>query len=101
MTPAGAYRSAANGPRVSMRMNPSRSSRSRTVSGSAGGASGAAARHPPCTSEWPTGQPRRSRGVDYESSTKSELYERARQLGVERRSRTSKKELARAIAREQ
>ena len=34
-------------------------------------------------------------------STKGELYEQARELGVESRSRTSKKELARAIARKQ
>jgi hypothetical protein len=40
-------------------------------------------------------------GVDYEGSTKAELYERARRLGVEGRSSMSKKELARAIARTQ
>jgi cation transport regulator ChaB len=40
-------------------------------------------------------------GVDYEGHTKEELYERARRLGVEGRSRMSKKELARAIARRQ
>jgi hypothetical protein len=40
-------------------------------------------------------------GVDYEGSSKGELYERARKLGIENRSRMSKKELARAIARKQ
>src|SRR5689334_15257118 len=40
-------------------------------------------------------------GVDYEGSTKQELYDRARKLGVEGRSSMSKKELARAIARKQ
>jgi cation transport regulator ChaB len=40
-------------------------------------------------------------GVDYEGHTKEELYERAKKLGVEGRSRMSKKELARAIARKQ
>src|ERR671922_410829 len=40
-------------------------------------------------------------GVDYEGNTKQELYERARRLGIEGRSRMSKKELARAIARKQ
>jgi cation transport regulator ChaB len=37
-------------------------------------------------------------GVDVEGNTKHELYERARLLGVEGRSRMSKRELARAIA---
>ena len=40
-------------------------------------------------------------GVDYYGNTKAELYERARSLGVEGRSRMSKRELARAIARKQ
>jgi cation transport regulator ChaB len=40
-------------------------------------------------------------GVDYEGRTKQELYDRAKRLGVEGRSRMSKKELARAIARKQ
>ncbi len=40
-------------------------------------------------------------GVDVERGTKQELYERARRLGVEGRSRMSKRELARAIARKQ
>jgi cation transport regulator ChaB len=40
-------------------------------------------------------------GVDYEGSTKQELYERARDLGIEGRSSMDKKELARAIARKQ
>jgi hypothetical protein len=40
-------------------------------------------------------------GVDVEQNTKQELYERARRLGVDGRSRMSKRELARAIARKQ
>jgi cation transport regulator ChaB len=40
-------------------------------------------------------------GVDAEGNTKQELYDRARQLGVEGRSKMSKRELARAIARAQ
>ena len=40
-------------------------------------------------------------GVDYYGNTKRELYERARRLGVEGRSKMSKRELARAIARKQ
>jgi cation transport regulator ChaB len=40
-------------------------------------------------------------GVDVEQNTKQELYERARRLGVEGRSKMSKRELARAIARKQ
>jgi cation transport regulator ChaB len=40
-------------------------------------------------------------GVDVESNTKQELYVRARRLGVEGRSKMSKRELARAIARKQ
>lgn len=38
-------------------------------------------------------------GVDYYGSTKQELYERARERGIEGRSRMSKKELARALAK--
>jgi cation transport regulator ChaB len=40
-------------------------------------------------------------GVDVYGNTKEELYERARKLGVEGRSKMSKKELARAIAKKQ
>ena len=40
-------------------------------------------------------------GVDAEGHTKDELYERARKLGVEGRSKMSKRELARAIAKKQ
>jgi cation transport regulator ChaB len=40
-------------------------------------------------------------GVDVEQNTREELYERARRLGVEGRSKMSKRELARAIARKQ
>jgi cation transport regulator ChaB len=40
-------------------------------------------------------------GVDVEGNTKQDLYERAQRLGVEGRSRMSKRELARAIARKQ
>ena len=40
-------------------------------------------------------------GVDVEGNTKAELYARARKLGVEGRSKMSKRELARAIARRQ
>ena len=40
-------------------------------------------------------------GVDVEGNTKAELYNRAKRLGVEGRSRMSKTELARAIARKQ
>jgi cation transport regulator ChaB len=40
-------------------------------------------------------------GVDAEQNTKHELYERARRLGVEGRSKMSKRELARALARKQ
>ena len=38
-------------------------------------------------------------GVDVEQNTKQELYERARRFGVEGRSKMSKRELARALAR--
>ena len=53
-----------------------------------------------------TAQKRRSEGetfggVDVEQNTKHELYERARRLGVEGRSKMSKRELARAVARKQ
>jgi cation transport regulator ChaB len=40
-------------------------------------------------------------GVDFEGNTKQELYDRAKQLGVSGRSRMSKAQLARAIARKQ
>jgi hypothetical protein len=40
-------------------------------------------------------------GVDVEHNTKPQLYDRARRLGVEGRSKMSKRELARAIARRQ
>jgi cation transport regulator ChaB len=40
-------------------------------------------------------------GVDYYGNTKAELYERAKELGVEGRSRMSKRDLARAIAKKQ
>ncbi len=40
-------------------------------------------------------------GVDAEGNTKAELYERAKRLGIDGRSRMSKRELAQAIARKQ
>src|SRR5690606_24992851 len=40
-------------------------------------------------------------GVDVEGHTKEELYERAKKLGVEGRSKMNKLELAQAIARKQ
>jgi cation transport regulator ChaB len=40
-------------------------------------------------------------GVDVEGNSKQELYERARRLGIEGRSKMSKPELARAIANAQ
>ena len=40
-------------------------------------------------------------GVDVLGNTKEELYERARKLGIKGRSRMSKSELAKAIARKQ
>lgn len=40
-------------------------------------------------------------GVDYYGSSKAELYERAKKLGVRGRSRMSKDELASAVARRQ
>ena len=40
-------------------------------------------------------------GVDVEGNSKQELYERAKELGVEGRSRMTKRELAAAIARRQ
>ena len=40
-------------------------------------------------------------GVDVEGNTKQELYDRAKRLGIEGRSRMSKRELARAIAKKQ
>jgi cation transport regulator ChaB len=47
-------------------------------------------------------RPRRTYGgVDVEGSTKEQLYERAKDLGIRGRSRMSKDELAAAIARRQ
>jgi cation transport regulator ChaB len=40
-------------------------------------------------------------GVDAEGNTKRELYDRAKRLGIEGRSKMSKNELARAIAKKQ
>jgi cation transport regulator ChaB len=40
-------------------------------------------------------------GIDVEGNTKAELYERAKKAGIEGRSRMSKNELARALARKQ
>ena len=40
-------------------------------------------------------------GVDLYANTKRELYERAKELGVEGRSRMSKEDLARALAKKQ
>jgi hypothetical protein len=40
-------------------------------------------------------------GVDVEGNTRQELYDRARRLGIEGRSKMSKRELARAIAKAQ
>ncbi len=40
-------------------------------------------------------------GVDYYGNSKSELYERAKKLGITGRSRMSKEQLAEAIARKQ
>jgi cation transport regulator ChaB len=40
-------------------------------------------------------------GVDVEGHTKDELYERAKELGVQGRSKMTKEELGRAIARKQ
>ena len=54
----------------------------------------------------PTAKKRRGEGetfggVDYYDHTKNELYARAKELGVAGRSKMSKKELARAIAKKQ
>ena len=40
-------------------------------------------------------------GVDFEGNSKDELYDRARRLGIEGRSKMTKRELARAIASRQ
>jgi cation transport regulator ChaB len=40
-------------------------------------------------------------GVDAEGNSKQELYDRAKRLGIEGRSKMSKRELARAIAKKQ
>jgi cation transport regulator ChaB len=53
------------------------------------------------TSEKRQGKGETYGGVDAEGNTKEELYERAKRLGVEGRSRMSKSELAKAIARKQ
>ncbi len=53
------------------------------------------------TSEKRAGKGETFGGVDVEGNTKAELYERARKLRVEGRSRMSKRELARAIASRQ
>jgi len=50
------------------------------------------------TSEKRAGKGETYGGVDAEGNTKEELYERARRLGIEGRSRMSKRELARAVA---
>ena len=45
-------------------------------------------------------RPRKTaRGIDVESTTKEELYERAKELNVEGRSRMNKRELAAAVRR--
>ena len=49
----------------------------------------------------PEGRGRTAGGVDVEGHTKKELYDRAKRLGVEGRSRMTKQELGRAIARRQ
>jgi len=51
------------------------------------------------TSEKQQGKGETFAGVDYYGHTRHELYERARREGIEGRSRMSKKELARALAR--
>jgi cation transport regulator ChaB len=53
------------------------------------------------TSEKRAGKGETFGGVDVEGNTKAELYERAKKLDVEGRSRMSKRELARAIASRQ
>ena len=53
------------------------------------------------TAEKRAGKGKTFGGVDAEGNTKRELYERAKRLGVEGRSRMSKEELAEAIARRQ
>jgi ChaB/Rho termination factor, N-terminal domain len=63
----------------------------------------------PKSSSGPSNPPGRGRnggrktygGVDYEGSTRSDLYERARVLGIPGRSRMNKSQLALAIARAQ
>ena len=40
-------------------------------------------------------------GIDVEGNTKDELYDRAKRLGIEGRSKMSKTELARALAKQQ
>ena len=53
------------------------------------------------TSEKQQGKGETYGGVDVEGNTKAELYERAKRLDVDGRSKMSKRELARAIARKQ
>jgi cation transport regulator ChaB len=56
---------------------------------------------PRAESGGPDAQGERFRRVDVRGNTKDELYQRAKELGVEGRSQMSKTELARAIARKQ
>ncbi len=53
------------------------------------------------TSEKQRGKGETFGGVDFEGNSKKELYERARDLEIDGRSKMSKKELARAIAKKQ
>ena len=53
------------------------------------------------TSEKREGKGETFGGVDIEGNSKQELYDRAKKLGVEGRSKMTKKELAEAIARKQ
>ena len=55
----------------------------------------------PTTAAKRAGRGRTFGGVDVEQNTKEDLYERARRLGIEGRSKMSKHELAAAIARKQ
>jgi hypothetical protein len=51
------------------------------------------------TAEKRAGQGETFGGVDYYGHTKEELYERAREAGIEGRSKMSKRELARALSK--
>ncbi len=53
------------------------------------------------TSEKRRGEGETFGGVDVEGNNKDELYERAKKLGIEGRSKMTKKELGRAIAKAQ